>query len=183
MQSLPTDIPAYVMDRPELVGALAVVIMAIVAYQRTLSYHEYRFAHTLKSALFAVADEWATSKGRPLLRGKLPPEQSEEFVTHVPDSPKSAFQALRAAGFSPHLVATTKVRQTDSGREFSHSQLVYIHDDGRQTETYLFEGPQGGTDVYAHVETAATDPVGHLTDAQEPGDPRGVVMAALQPDQ
>jgi len=166
-----SNIPEYVMARPELVVGLTLVILAVVAWQRTLSYPEYRTAHLIKSLLFAVADGWATNRGRPLLRAKHPPDQSDEFVATVDLTPTHTYQTLRRAGFAGHLVGTTKVRTG----EWAHAQMLFVHDDGQQTEVYLFPNADGGTDVYAHVETVVTNPMGHLTDAQTAGDARGVV--------
>jgi hypothetical protein len=56
---------------------------------------------------------------------------------------------------------------------------VFYHDDGKQTEAYIFANSDGSSDVYVHVETATTDPDGHLTDEQLDGDVRGRVRAAL----
>lgn len=169
-----TDIPELVLNTPELLIGLTVVILLIVAYQQTLSYQEYRFAHLTKSIVFKLADAWATQRGRPLIRPKRQPSDSGEFVMTVDYSPKETYQKLREAGFSPHLVATTKVRNG----EFTHAQLIYLHEDGQQTEVFFWPG-ENGVDVYAHVETAVTNPTGHLTDGQELGDTRGKVKEAL----
>jgi hypothetical protein len=60
---------------------------------------------------------------------------------------------------------------------------VCYHDDGTQTEVYLFPSPSGNvTDVYAHVEGAITDPEAHLTEDQRHGDARGAYAAIANSD-
>lgn len=169
-----------VLSNPWLLAVLTVAVLAVVAYQRTLTYREYRTAHVVKSLVFRVLDPLATRRGRPLL-AHVDGATHPEFLRTYPATPRETFRRLRAGGFDPHLVATTKVRSLGNGqREVSHSQLVYYHDDGTQTEAYLFPAGHGNTtDVYAHHETSVTDPAGHLTDKQTDGDARNVVTETL----
>mgnify|MGYP006866529151 CR=1 FL=1 len=175
-----TDIPDLIFSEPWAVAVLTAIVLLVLAWQRTLSYTEYRIANDAKYALFSLLDGWASKRGRPLIREKGWAESSAEFVTTVDGDVRSVFATLRAAGFSPHLLATTKVRRTTDGREIpADAQLVFIHGNGQQTEAYLF-GHQQGVDVYSHTEAAVYDPRGHVTDAQQAGDPRDVVRDALR---
>jgi hypothetical protein len=59
------------------------------------------------------------------------------------------------------------------------AHLVWTHDDGTQSEAYLFRGADGGIDIYSHGEPSVTTPKEHLEGEQIDGDPRGVVRDAL----
>jgi hypothetical protein len=166
-----------ILSNPVYVGILTVVIIVGVYYQKRLGYTDYRVLHSLKSVLFRAFDSRARSAGRPLVRYKH--FGDNEFVTRVETSPRKTFQKLREGGFSPHLIATLKVRKNKTREQVAHSQLVYTHSDGMQTEAYLF-AHNDGTDVYGHVETSVVDVEGHLTDPQTDGDARDVIKNALE---
>jgi len=174
------DIPEFVLGNPALLVALTAVILALAQWQRTLTYREYRLAHTVKLVLFNALDDWASRRGRPLVRTKGYREDAE-FVQTLHQPPRSVYQQL-AGAFDPHLIATAKARTTPDGRQWSHSQLVTYHDDGKQTEVFLFDNGDGSTDLYAHFEGSVSDPAAHLTDPQRDGDVRGVLNEVLDED-
>lgn len=170
-----TNIPDLVLSNPYLSTALLVAILAIVAYQRTLSYREYQTIHTVKTLVFRVLDPLATRRGRPLINDKGNRDDAE-YLAAYDGTPRDVLTTLDADGWDLHLVSTDK-RRPDRSLDDGHA--VFYHDDGRQTEVYVFDTGHGMTHVYAHVETATTDPDGHLSDPQADGDPRGVVRQAL----
>jgi len=170
-----TNIPDLVLGNPILSTALLVAVLAIVAYQRTLSYREYATIHTVKTLVFRVLDPIATRRGRPLINDKGGREDAE-YLTEWDGTPRDVLTTLSAEGWDYHLVSTDK-RRPDGTLDSGHA--VTYHDDGRQTEVYVFDNGDS-TDVYAHVETSTTDPDGHLSDPQKDGDPRGVVTKALE---
>ena len=65
----------------------------------------------------------------------------------------------------------------DGGKQWACGSFVIPNLDGdhgytEQHHVYLFESPNGQTDVYAHRETAASEGAEHLTEThQEKGDP------------
>lgn len=162
------------LQNPEYIAVVTVLVFLVFSYQHSLSYREYIYANSVKGVIFRLADPYFRKRGRPLLREKGTKEVSDEYVTSVDKSLRGVYSAFRENGFTPHLIATTKI----SDGQLADVQMVFVHEDGKQTEVILFN--RGGTiDVYAHVETAVFDPDGHLTDGQQSGDPRGVVMRAL----
>lgn len=167
-----TDIQEFVMSNPELVVGLTVLVTIGVHYQKGLTYREYRFIHIGKCWAFYALNSWASKRGRPLVRTI----GEDSFVMSVDENPRSVYSTL-SEEFSPHLIATAKKAEDGS---WSHSQLVQFHDDKRQTEAVLFSNPDGTTDVFGHLETSVTDPDGHVSDAQEPGDPLGAIQNVLE---
>lgn len=163
---------------PLLAAALAVVLRAGLAYQRGLTWPEYRTLHACKRATFPALDRreplgyswFVNDKGR---------RDDAEFLTTRPGGVKTAADRLRAGGGSLHLINALKRRPATHGDPYSAAHVVWTHDDGTQTEAYLFRNDDGTTDVYAHHETGVTDPDGHLTGPQHDGDPRDVVRMAL----
>lgn len=179
-QALPTF--ADLLSNPLVLLVVSIIVAIAVAYQRSLSWPEYLAAHRLKT-LFARLLSPTTERrfDRPLLNEKGLPEGDREFLRHVDANVEAVGRYLYGAADSPHLVATTKrrpARTEPDAFQYSHSQFVWFHDDGSQTEAYLFRAGDG-TDVYAHHETSVTDPAGHVTDGQTNGDPTGVVANAL----
>lgn len=176
MTTLATDLPELVFGDPLLTALVTAIVVAAVAYQRGLSYRRYRALHRAKYAAFARLDPVARRHGRPLVRTKHG-RDDPEFVAAVGFPPERVTRALVAdTALDYHLVATAKRRRTARGMQWAHAQLAAFHDDGTQTEVVVFPAADGrGTALYAHVETAVTDPEGHVTDAQTPGDPRGVL--------
>lgn len=169
------NIPDLVLSNPFLLAVLTVVILALVAYQRTLSHREYATIHTVKTLVFRVLDPIATRRGRPLINDKGGRDDTE-YLTEWDGTPRDVLTTLHGEGWDYHLVSTDK-RRPDGTLDSGHA--VTYHDDGRQTEVYTFDNGDS-TDVYAHVETSTTDPDGHLSDSQEDGDTRGVVTKALK---
>ena len=169
-----SNIPEIVLGNPVLLGVLTVLVLAVVAYQRTLTYPEYATIHTLKTVLFRALDPWARKRGRRLINDKGGREDAE-FLTVWDGSARDVLTTLRSEGWDYHLVSTDKRRDGD----LDDGHAVIYHDNGDQTEVYVFELDNGKTEVYGHVETATTNPEGHLSDAQTDGDAHGVISAAL----
>jgi len=163
------------LTHPAALAVLTVVMLAALQYQRTLSWREYATIHRLKVAVFPALD----SRWPHFVHRKGPPEASSEYLRTVDAGVRETWQCLVDAGGSPHLLSSVKRRPETTG-EYSAAHVVWTHDDGTQTEAYLFRSAGGGTDVYAHRETSVADPDGHLTDGQTNADPRGVVTAALE---
>lgn len=184
-----TSVPDAILGDPVLAVGLAIAIRVAVAYQRGLTLVELRTAHVTKCGLFRVLDPVASRLGRPLVHDKEFVDLEDEYARTVPESPRTV--AKRVLGvFEGHLVATAKRRATPEGKQFAYLQLRQVHDprqrdddpglEPTQTEVFLFEALDGGTDVYAHVETAVEDAEGHLTDVQRPGDYLGAFASAYE---
>jgi len=169
--------PTIVFDHPEAVVVLAVVIRGVVAYQREVSWAEYRTVHAGKRALFPLL-QTLTPGGFSFVNDKGLPADDAEHVTTVQASRRAVVAQLRRGGAELHLLSSIKRRPDDS---YSTAHVRWTHEDGRQTEAYLFDAlDEPGVDLYAHAETAVEDPQGHIEDTQQvDGDPRGVVTAAL----
>lgn len=160
---------------PEAALILGVVLRAGLAWQRGLSWYEYRTLHGLRLLVFPVLDSLAPVA---LINPKND-RDDQEFLTTYRGTVKATAMQLTEAGGTLHLISSVKRRPEGHGPTLSRAHVVWPHADGTQTEAYLFQNSDGTTDVYAHVETSPEDPVGHLTDRQYNGDKRGVVRAAL----
>jgi len=154
---------------PELAAIAPVVIRAIQIWQGSLSWYEYRTFHGIKRAVLKRTGITHPKGGR----------NDDEFLRTIDLSPKTIAQRLRKNGGDLHLLASMKRRPAAHGDPLTAAHVVFYHDDTKQTEAYLFANDDGSSDVYVHVETATTDPDGHLTDTQIDGDARGRVRAAL----
>jgi len=162
---------------PVPLAALVLAAAAVLWWQKSLSWREYRAIHRVKLRVLPLLDRvWphaVHAKGGP---------DDPEFLLRVGHRPREVFAALVDAGGSPHIVASVKERPAlGAGTRRSVAHVVWTHEDGQQTEAFLFRAdPQGRrTDVYAHFEPSVLDPTEHLDGEQVDGDPRGVVRAAL----
>jgi hypothetical protein len=164
-------------DHPELVALVAIAARLARAWQRGLSWPEYRVAHRLKRGVFPIVHRLAP--GRILLVSEKGGRDDDEFLRTVDTPVREVVSQLRAAGGSPHLLNSLKRRPDTHGDPLSAAHVVWTHANGMQTECYLFTNADGSTDVYVHYETSVDDPLGHLTDPQRDGDVRAVVEAGL----
>jgi len=160
---------------PVLFAALTVAVVAVLQYQRTLSWAEYRRIHALKVRFLPIIDKHTNLF---VISRKGTPEKDAEYLTTVSGSVGGVFKRLVKAGGSPHLINSVKVRPYGNGSQYSAAHVVWTHDSGDQTEAYLFRA-DSGVDVYSHFEPSVVNVDDHLSGEQEDGDPRGVVRAAL----
>jgi len=158
---------------PELLAVVAVVARLARAYQSSLTWPEYRAAHRLKRGLFPPLRRLVGD--RILLVSDKGGREDAEFVATIDSSLLRLTDQFRAAGFSLHLLNSLKRRPAEHGDPLTVAHLVYTHDDGMQTECYLFRNDDGTLDVYAHFEPGTDTPLEHLTGPQSDGDVRGVV--------
>jgi len=167
-----------VLDNPEFVVVLALVLRLALAWQRQLSWYEYRTLHGLRRMVFPRLatvlpyDSFVNDKGYR--------QRSDEYLTTRKASVKATAKKLQRAGGSLHLLSSLKHRRGPDGDPYSRAHVVWVHDDGTQTEAYLFANYNGTTDVYAHHEASVTNPAEHLTGDQRDGDVRGIVTEALE---
>jgi hypothetical protein len=161
---------------PILIAVVAILARAGLAWQRGLTWTEYRAIHGLRRRAFAALDPTADDLGRSLVNEKGGRDDPEYLAT-VSGSVTDVVGVLRAGGATLHLLSTVKRRPDGS---LSAAHLVWTHADGQQTEAYLFANDDGTVGIYAHIEASVTDPENHVGgDEQRPGDPRGVVADAL----
>lgn len=165
------------LTEPYAIAAVTAAVVAALYWQRTLSWREYRTIHGLKRRVCPLLD------GLPGLPSLVNDKQyrAGEYVAHSEWSVAEIFAKLVASGGSPHLINSLKRRELPYGRgQLTAAHVVWTHDDGTQTEAFLFQSADGGTDVYAHHEDSVTSPREHLDGSdQVDGDPRGVVHHAL----
>jgi len=170
-------------SNPALAVALVVVVRAAVAYQRELSWSEYRTLHAGKRTLFPILDRLTPGGFEKFVLTKQY-QDSPEYVDTILANRRDVVAALRAGGGELHLISSLKRRETPDGPQTSTAHLVWSHGDGTQTEAYLFPAVgQYGTDLYVHHETSVAAGIDHVTDPDaSAGDPRGVVRDALDTD-
>jgi hypothetical protein len=160
-------LPEFLETYPIALAALALIMRAVLAWQSSLSWYEYRTLHGLKRLILPRIGAGINDKGG---------RDDAEFITTAKQSPRQTVSTLRKAGATLHLVCSLK-RRPDGTLTYAH--LIFEHGDD-QTEAYLFDNGDGTTDVYTHFEPGPETPLEHLGgDEQEDGDPRGVVTAAL----
>lgn len=171
-------LPDAIASDPRLYAGLVVVLALLVVAQHFLDWHTYSQIHRAKALVFPLAQRYTRVL---LVSRKGFRDDDAEYLTTIDDSVRGVWRTLVDAGASPHTISSVKRRPLpEGGTQLSSAHAVWIHNDGSQTEAFLFRAPDGdGTDVYAHVETAVTDPDGHLNDEQFDGDGRGVVWDAL----
>ena len=159
-----------ILDDPVYAAIVVLAVRAILAYQRGLTYTEYRAIHRLKR-------RWFPLLGPPFIHEKGGTEDAE-YLTTVDMGPRALMARLTAGDGSPHLVNSVKVRTTDGA--VSRVHVVWRVGGGMQVEAYAFENPDGTMDVYAHLEPSVLRLRAHLDGSKQvDGDPRGVVSAAL----
>ena len=168
-------LPEFIASDPRVYAALVAVIALALVAQKFLTWQTYSQLHRAKALAFPLLQPYV----RVLLVSRKGGRDDAEYLTTVDDSVRGVWGTLVAAGGSPHLLCSLKERpHPDGGTQLSSAHVVWIHNDGNQTEAYLFRVADG-VDVYAHSETAVTDADGHLSDPQTDGDVRGVVWDAL----
>jgi hypothetical protein len=163
---------------PRLAAVLVLAIAAVLWYQRTLSWGEYRRLHALKVRLLPVIDRYTNL----FVISQKHYRDDPEYLSTESGTVRDVWSELVRAGGDPHLVNSVKRRPLPDGTyQYSAAHVVWNHaETGEQTEVYLFDNPGVETvDVYGHAETWTLDPEGHFADAQRDGDPRGVVHSAL----
>ena len=168
------SVPA-VLDNPAAIALITVIVFALLAYQRTLSWREYRRLHGLKRLLLPIIDRQTNLF---VVSAKGTPETDDEYLRTVKMDVADTFRQLVAGGGAPHLVNSLKRRPETVETRYSAAHVVWTHDDGSQTEAYLFPSSDG-TQVYAHHEPGVATVDEHLEGYQTDGDPRGVVTDAL----
>lgn len=180
MLPMQLDIVDVVLGNPVLFAALAFILYALVTYQRTLTYHEYRILNGARIAVFTAFNPIASRFGRSLVNPKGG-VSDPEFVQNVDGTVREVIRMLHGHGFEYHLLATVKRRRVGGKIYTAQAQLRYsevVDGEQVQTEAYLFE-TANGVDVYAHVEADVQVPKRHLRGIQHNGDVRGHVVAAL----
>jgi len=171
-------LPEPFAGNPELIAILAVVMRLALAYQRGLTWPEYRTLHAAKRVVFPILDRWEPSGFTSFVNDKGG-RRDAEYLRTVEVPYREVVTWLRSGGGTLHLISSVKRRPPDYGDPLSIAHVVWTHADSTQTEAYLFRNDDTTTDVYAHHETSVADPEGHLSDPQTDADPRGVVTQAL----
>lgn len=156
------------LNQPELIAAVTLIVAAIVHYQRGLTFREYRELMRFKRRVFPILDRMQPFNFRSFVHPKGAPEADPEHYATTDADARTVWRRLTDAGGSPHLVSSLKRRPNGM---LSKWHFVWTHEDGTQTEVYVFSDGA----LYCHHETAVSDVDGHLSDGIEPGDPRGVL--------
>lgn len=187
---------------PIAYAALVVVITAVVVWQGTLGYRSARLVNRGKRLLFPLLERFrrplvryarrispalgsVVSFGIPILIVDTERVGSDQYLVTWETDVAHAFETFVQAGYSYNAVSSLKRRPGSHGddppMQLSALSMVYYHDDGMQTEVYLFANPDDTLDVYAHYEASVTDPRDHLGDAVQAGDPRDLVPLSPTP--
>lgn len=162
---------------PVVLAVVTLAVAAVVVWQRTLKWPEYRRLHALKLRYAPLVDRHTSL----FVLSRKGYRDDPEYLGTREASVRAVWRRLVDAGGSPHLLNSIKERPLPDGtRQLSAAHVVWNHSgEGEQTEAYLFDNGDGTTDVYCHAETWTLDPEGHLSDPQTDGDPKGVVRMAL----
>jgi hypothetical protein len=106
----------------------------------------------------------------------------EDYITTAHADSDVVETALMNSGYDRNLLSTRKYRTHHSGgKQWGVGSFAYDPaDTDWQHHVYLFEAPNGGTDVYGHREPSVRDPDAHLDkNSGVHGDPNGRVATAL----
>ena len=160
-------------ENPGLVAVVAVVVRALRAYQKELTWSEYRVVHQFKRVVLPIIKD--VTRGRVFVVSEKGGRDDAEYITTADAEYRDVVRSLRKANGTLHLINSIKRRPDTHGDQLSVAHLVWSHADGQQTEVYLFSNSDGSTDIYAHVETGVSDPLGHLTNEQYDGDTRDIL--------
>jgi len=156
------------LNGPVVVAVVTLLVAAGVHYQKGLTYREYMSIMRFKRRVFPVLDRLSPGGFKSFVHVKGAPQDDTEFYTWTDKTTRELWRLFKANGGSPHLISSAK-RRVDGPLSTLH--FVWYHDDGSQTECYIF--PDGA--VYVHNETDTRDVEGHLSDGITPGDPKDVL--------
>lgn len=159
---------------PVFVLALAFIIIVAYHYVKRMPYSEFVFLTQVKNRVFLLLDPLARQRGLRLVTTKQY-RNDDEFLRTTSFSPRVLAKRFKQAGLDQHIIAGSKRRKTPDGKQWAHSHYAYQHDDGTQTEVWIYPNSDNSTDIYAHNEESVFDPDGHLETPFTPGDPRGVL--------
>ena len=163
---------------PEVVLGLAAVIIVVYHYVAAMPYSEFVFATQLKHRLALLLQPFAAQRGLRIVKTKQYRED-DEYIATVKLTPRQLARKFKALDIDQHLINGSKRRETPNGKQWSHTQWAYQHDDGKQTEFWLYTNPDGTVDVYGHKEESVFDPDGHLSTPFVPGDPDGLLKEVI----
>lgn len=104
-----------------------------------------------------------------------------DYVMTADASPDKVEELLYDADYRRNLISARKAREHhDGGRQWAHGS--WADDDGdHQHHVFIFESPDGGTDVYAHYEDSPLDPDAHLNLDDGEDDIEGMKRAYVGP--
>lgn len=162
-------LPQFLTD-PVLLAVVAGLLALGLWFQRGVAYDRYRRIQRLKQRFFPKLNfVWPH-----FVHKKESTSEDAEYLATWDTTPREAFDLLREAGAIPHLICSIKKRASEARYEYSDLHMVWIHNDGSQTETYIFV-TDDGLDVYAHNEAVIWEMEEHLSGPQIDGDPNDVV--------
>ena len=169
------------LNNPYIVTGIALAVIVIYHYVKQMPYSEFVFVTQVKHRLFLLLQPLAKQRGLRLVTTKGYRENEDEFITTVDKSPKELAKQFKANNIDQHLIAGSKRRKMPNGSfQWAHTHWTYQHDNGKQTEFWLFTNPDGTVDIQGHHEDSVFDPDGHLETPYTPGDPKGVLDPILE---
>jgi hypothetical protein len=160
-----------------VVNPLSTLIDAVRRIERFLG-PEDTWVSDSRRILYECADSVLRPLGFPTVREKGP----ADYVVTAHATANVIERVLDSAGYQRNVLSTRKYRTHHSGgKQWAVGSWVYDPaDTDWQHHVYLFEAPDGGTDIYAHRETSVREGLEHRTDTnQTHGDPNGRVRRAL----
>lgn len=163
----------------KLIRRFSAVLQAVISFVRAVTSTlgpEDDWVEALRRRLAVGLHPFTAPFGRPLVFEA----HEEDRICTVSASPDGVERAL-ATHYQRNFSSTRKYRVVDGHRQWAAGAWVDDPDDTRwQHHVYLFENPDGGTDVYGHKEISAEkDPHGHVTGRQIHGDPDGRLVGVL----
>ena len=164
----------------------AVQIGRTIGYIRDLSAYlgpKDDWIEGLRRRILVLLDPAASVLGRPLIREK----GGRDYIGTV-EATDNEFESAIMPPYQRNLTSTRKYRIIDGERQWADGSFVYDPDDTDwQHHVFIFpeEVGEDGTvkklAVYGHKEKSAEkDPVGHVSDPQEPGDPDNILKKQLR---
>ena len=157
----------------------APALSKIIGYIRTGTSYlgpEDDWVEGLKRRLAVKLDPYTRQYGRPLIF-----ECHDEDYFATAKATADEVELAIASLYQRNLTSTRKYRFIEGERDWADGSWVYDPDDTDwQHHVYLFENDDGTSDLYGHKEKSAEkDPLGHVMDAQEHGDPDSIARERI----
>lgn len=171
------DITNTVFSDPRLTAFLAVVLVIIMFYVRTIKPREAIQYERIKTLLFRVLNPITNTRvGYPLVYDKT---NTDDHITSVEASLYDLAVAFWQEGFVWNPLSAEKYI-VKNGRHYTVLQVAYRDSPIDSDQFHAFIYSYGGQlHIHGHKETSPADPDGHLTDKQIQGDPDNRIAGVI----
>lgn len=164
-----------ILNSPEALALLTVVIATLVAWQRNLGT-DIGWFWEMRRSLWPALDGVFRDHGREFTREK----GAGEYIFSLDSTWEEIDAAFHDAEYDPNGLSTLKYVVIDGERVYEIRSYAWREgeDADEQTHAYAFEW-DGLKHLHQHVEPNVTKPADHHHGKLQPGDPDGRLHAAM----